>query len=212
MSANPEPEHASREKEWKGMKSYHEHLQLAAQDRSAKMTSAWLAEKIIKPLNPRSILEVGCGSGRNLRYIQKYIPQTKIFGIDINEDAINIAKKELGSVDASLTATSLYDLGRFKDNSIDVVFTSGVLMHVPHEKAPGVVREMHRIARYAVVHFELDGPSHDFDFHRYPRHYDELYKKIGIGITSYEVYPRSDFRSSSAAVSSFNHALLISML
>jgi hypothetical protein len=80
-------------------------------------------------------------------------------------------------------------------------------MHVPAPELEGVVREMHRIASHAVVHFELHGPSHTFDFHRYPRDYSAVYARLGLPVERYIVFPRSDFRSSTP---SFQHALLVS--
>jgi hypothetical protein len=101
---------------------------------------------------------------------------------------------------------SIYDLAHIPSQSVDIVLTSGVLMHVPEEKVGGVIREAHRIARMAVVHFELHGPSHSFDYHRYPRDYGALYSTLGLDGT-YTVFPRRDFRS--RTTQSFHHALLV---
>jgi len=55
--------------------------------------------------------------------------------------------------------------------------------------------------------FEDVGPAHDLDFHRYPRDYEGLYKKLGLPVERYEVFPVSDFRST--GVAPFHHALLV---
>jgi hypothetical protein len=85
---------------------------------------------------------------------------------------------------------SLYDLpdlGHF-----DVVFTMGVLMHVPHTDIGRVAGSLLERAS-TVVHYELHGESHDFDFHRYPRHYGNLYEALGVAV-SYRVRKRTTRR------------------
>jgi len=109
---------------------------------------------------------------------------------------------------ATVEVGSLYDLSGYADGSFDVVFTSGVLMHVPHDSVEATVREMHRLARRAVVHFELDGPSNSFDFHRYPRNYSALYQRLDMSVeVSYETFLPTDFRS--MGTGSFSLALLV---
>lgn len=181
------------------------------QDRTAHTVSEWLARDVFLPLRPSSILEIGCGSGRNLVYVGKYLPETEIMGIDINPKAVETANTELRGARASVRVGSVYELTEFADKSVDVVFSSGVLMHVPHDRVKGVVTEMHRIARRAVIHFELHGPAHHFDYHRYPRDYEQLYRELNLATIRvvYEVYPRPDFRGE--GTSSFNLALLTSI-
>jgi hypothetical protein len=68
---------------------------------------------------------------------------------------------------------------------------------------------MHARARLAVFHFELHGPAHSFDYHRYPRDYENLYRELNLGTrVTYEVFPTSDYRSQ--GLGHFNHALLVS--
>jgi hypothetical protein len=90
----------------------------------------------------------------------------------------------------------------------DVILTSGFLMHLPPSNVADVVRATHARARLAVVHFELHGPSHAFDYHRYPRDYAKLYEELNLGeAISYEIFPATDYRS--AGLGHFNHALLV---
>ncbi len=53
-------------------------------------------EKIIRRavgyINPYRILEVGCGTGRNLRSLQNFFPEAKITGLDLSADMLRIAK------------------------------------------------------------------------------------------------------------------------
>jgi SAM-dependent methyltransferase len=202
------PDADSREAFWGGVEDYHEHRELERQDPVAHRVSEWLAADVLAPLGS-SFLELGCGAGRNLRALQRCAPDAYLHGVDISAGAIRRAAEHVPGADVRVG--SLYELEGVADDSIDVVYTSGVLMHVPHAEVGGVVREMHRIARNAVVHFELHGPSHGFDFHRYPRDYEALYAGSGLSPhRSYDVYPPDDYRSTGLA--SFSHALLVARL
>lgn len=42
-----------------------------------------------------SVLEVGCGTGRNLRHLARAYPRAIITGIDLSEDMVRIARKKI---------------------------------------------------------------------------------------------------------------------
>jgi SAM-dependent methyltransferase len=198
---------SSASETWSKIVDYGQHLEISSQNKAALRISKWLANDIFKPKNPSSILELGCGAGRNLALIEQAIPDINMFGVDINESAVRIAKNEL-SPKAQVSVKSVYHLECFKTNSIDIIFTYGLLMHIPHDKVGRLILEMHRISRKWVVHFELHGPSHGFDYFRYPRNYKKIYDELKVTTkTSYQIFPYWDFRNISLI--SFNHALLI---
>jgi SAM-dependent methyltransferase len=193
----------SRGRAWASYSRYHEHLPIPEQDPRTNRISRWLAQEILS-FEPRHALELGCGAGRNLYWLEKAQPGIGLRGIEINPHAAALAR-EWGDVNEG----SIYELRHIPPKSIDVVFTSGVLMHVPSDRVESVIRSAHRIARKAVIHFELHGPSYSFDYHRYPRDYGHLYRRISLGTrVSYKVFPRWDFRS--RTTQSFRHALLVS--
>lgn len=204
LPADTKGETEGRQAAWAGYSGYHEHLPFAEQDSSATRVSRWLARTLL-PYRPSSVLELGCGSGRNLYWIARTIPHAQTLGVEINPEAVRESVRQ-GVV--GVRVGSLYDTHLVGTKSIDVALTSGVLMHVPAENVERVVREMHRIARVAVVHFELHGPSNPFDFHRYPRDYRALYERLDLPVSSYRVFPRWDYRS--RGTNSFRHALLVS--
>lgn len=49
-------------------------------------------------INPRRILEVGCGTGRNLRSLQRLFPEAEITGLDLSADMLRIAKTKTSGV------------------------------------------------------------------------------------------------------------------
>ncbi len=51
----------------------------------------------IKPLNPSRILEVGCGTGKNLVSLCQAFPDATIVGLDLSEAMLARSRKNLGS-------------------------------------------------------------------------------------------------------------------
>lgn len=186
---------------WRRIVDYQEHRPPAAQEETAVRRSAWLAQDVLAALGD-SFLELGCGAGRNLGALRAARPDAVLRGLEVNEAAASLARAH-----AEITLGSLYELSEWATTSVDVVFTSGVLMHVPHDEVERVVAAVQQAATRAVVHFELHGPSHRFDFHRYPRDYSAVYERLGTRADRYEIFSHRDYRSH--GVAPFHHALLV---
>ena len=58
-----------------------------------------IIELASKNSQPKKILEVGCGTGRNLSALAKTFPEAMITGLDLSSDMLNIAKNKLQSFD-----------------------------------------------------------------------------------------------------------------
>jgi len=71
-----------------------------------------------------SILEIGCGTGIDLRL---FTSEYQIHGIDLNDNALNIAKKKWPIV--NFKKGTITDLP-FEDSSIDFVFTHQLLNYL----------------------------------------------------------------------------------
>jgi len=48
--------------------------------------------------NPRQILEVGCGTGKNLACLANTFPKSLITGVDVSADMLTVAKRKLASI------------------------------------------------------------------------------------------------------------------
>ena len=92
--------------------------------------------QIIDITKPRSILEVGCNAGLNLRAIRHVAPEVNLCGCDINQTALEAAADD-GHVVAE---ASIFDLGNAWWEKFDLVFTSGVLIHVASEDIERAMR------------------------------------------------------------------------
>lgn len=95
-SLKPGVEHERATRYWAGLESYHSTNDT---DEVAIQRSRWLAEEVLAPLQLKSILELGCNTGRNLFYIGKSIPGIRLGGIDVNEKALEVAKQNLPYAD-----------------------------------------------------------------------------------------------------------------
>lgn len=155
----------------------------------------WLLEEISN-LNPKNILEVGCGFGRNLDFIYKNLKSPlKIFGLDLSEEFLKKALKYVDSniplVCADITALP------FLDDSVDFVFTYGTLMHVPHQSIKGAIKELKRICKKDLVIVEevflssKDKNSLQLNDYTFIHNYKNLIAEAGFKIK--EIKKDNDF-------------------
>ncbi|WP_148702722.1 class I SAM-dependent methyltransferase [Nitrosopumilus piranensis] len=95
-----------------------------------------------------SVLEVGCGTGIDLRLF----PETfQIYGADPNEYALDIAKEKLPV--ANFKKGIITDLP-FEDSSIDFVFTHGLLNYLDDDTLEKGIAEMYRVTGKYIMNCE----------------------------------------------------------
>jgi ubiquinone/menaquinone biosynthesis C-methylase UbiE len=103
--------------------------------------------KIIKEINPVSILDAGCGEGFIIKLISENIEdELKISGFDLSEQAVGFAGK--ANKDADIKAASIYNIP-FEENSFDLVICSEVLEHL--EKPEEALKEINRVAKRNII-------------------------------------------------------------
>ncbi|TET73473.1 MAG: class I SAM-dependent methyltransferase [Candidatus Aminicenantes bacterium] len=102
-------------------------------------------------LSISSVLDIGCGTGRGVKFFLERYPSIKVHGIDPVQKLLSKAEQK-GIPSDILTRGNGYSLP-FRDGSFDVVCTLGVLHHVKYPNK--VVKEMLRVANKAV--FIADG-------------------------------------------------------
>jgi pseudaminic acid biosynthesis-associated methylase len=104
----------------------------------------------------RTVLEVGCGFGANLRWLLAALPGGRVSGVDVNALALDQART------AAPTATLLRAAARalpFQRHAFDLVLTVAVLIHQPDESLPSVVDELGRCSRRWVMCGEYFAPE-----------------------------------------------------
>jgi pseudaminic acid biosynthesis-associated methylase len=95
------------------------------------------------------ILEIGCNRGMQLDKLYE-MGYKNLWGIEINKKALAIARK---SARYNVVEATAFDIP-FKDNYFDVVFTSGVLIHIRPDDLPKAVAEIGRVTRKYIWGFE----------------------------------------------------------
>jgi len=99
-------------------------------------------------LHCTSVLEIGCGTGIDLRLF----PDTfQIYGIDLNDKALRIAQEKLPI--ANFEKGSITELP-FEDSSIDFVFTHGLMNYLDVETVEKGVAEMFRVSTKWIMNCE----------------------------------------------------------
>lgn len=90
---------------------------------------------------PRRVLEFGCNVGQNLLAIRERAAEVELVGIDINADAVEAGRRDLG---LDLRVADEDYLARQDDDAFDVVFTVSVFDHLPAPAEP--FRQVLRLA------------------------------------------------------------------
>jgi pseudaminic acid biosynthesis-associated methylase len=114
------------------------------------ITRTELNEEFLSNVDKKSrILEIGCNRANQLHVLQTQGFES-LWGIEINKKAIEIGRENKSF---NLVEASAFDLP-FKTNYFEVVFTSGVLIHIAPDNLSKVITEMYRVSKRYLWCFE----------------------------------------------------------
>jgi len=123
--------------------------------------------------NGINVLDIGCGTGAHLKIYQN--ENCKVFGVDLSEAMLNVAKIKLGK-DADLRLCDATNTG-YSDKKFDLILSSTVLHEMSQQVRIGVLKEAKRILKD-------DGRIILIDFHPGPlTKFKGIYSKIIITIS-----------------------------
>lgn len=102
---------------------------------------------IFKKHRVKKVLDLSCGTGRHLVYLAKN--DFDVYGIDIAEDGIKIAKKWLKeeNLKANLKIGSIYKRLPYKDNFFDAIISTHSLHHERINNIRKAILETERILK-----------------------------------------------------------------
>jgi pseudaminic acid biosynthesis-associated methylase len=106
------------------------------------------------PVDSR-ILEVGCNIANQLLLLQQ-LGYSELHGVEVQSYALTVARSRTENI--SLLQGTAFDLP-YKDGFFDLVFTSGVLIHVAPADLPAALDEIHRCARTYILGSEYYAPT-----------------------------------------------------
>ena len=104
------------------------------------------------------ILEVGTNRGNQLLLLQE-AGFTNLYGIEPMDYAIGIFREREQLHKINIIKGTVFDLP-FKNNFFDIVFTSGVLIHIAPEEIQQAMVEIHRCSKEYIWGFEYFADEH----------------------------------------------------
>ncbi|MEW6620595.1 MAG: methyltransferase domain-containing protein [bacterium] len=125
-----------------------------------------------------SLIEIGCGAGPNLYLIAKRFPKVKLYGIDINKNAVEVGRNFFaaeGINSVSLGVGKSENLCSFSDKSIDLALTDAVLIYIAPDKIEKVIKQLVRVVRKTLIFVEWHSNSQTSI---YNDHWAHNYKNI----------------------------------
>jgi len=142
-----------------------------------------LFQELILPKRGQ-ILDLSCGECFLLEMIQKNYPNLELFGLDVSEEAIKLAKTKLPNANF---ITAKADETHLNSSEFDVVICSMSLHH--YEKAGKTLLEVHRILKPTGKFYLMDViPKNKLSQYIYnfigcpePYHFEKFYTLEEIG-------------------------------
>jgi trans-aconitate methyltransferase len=103
-----------------------------------------------RPLwEPEKILDWGCGCGRVIAQLRKLLPRERIFGCDIDDEAIAWNRKHLPG--SSSLRIAPYPPTIYPDGEFDVIYGISVMTHLDEKTHFCWLQELQRIARSGAI-------------------------------------------------------------
>ncbi|MDF0681308.1 MAG: methyltransferase domain-containing protein [Candidatus Nitrosocosmicus sp.] len=96
------------------------------------------------------ILEIGCNIGNQLKLLQS-LGFKNLWGLDILEEAVETAKKNTKGI--NIIKSSAFDIP-FKNRYFDLVYTSGVLIHINPNNLNNVLESIYSLSSRYIWCFE----------------------------------------------------------
>lgn len=136
--------------------------------------SEWMADQIAR-YEPTSILEIGCGYGKQLRALRNRL-DIPLVGLDFSRSQLQQGSRYLADLEDLQLVLGRGDQLPFADDSFDLVLTSAVILHNPPRLAERIRQEVLRVARRWAAHNE----DTDFSYNRYGYDTAAWYVERGI--------------------------------
>ncbi|MBN1994969.1 MAG: methyltransferase domain-containing protein [Anaerolineae bacterium] len=115
------------------------------------LTRTELNQRFLKGIDPSiRILEVGSNVGNQLLCLQQ-MGFRNLYGIELQSYAVELSKSRTRQI--NIIEGSAFDIP-YEDDYFDLVFTSGVLIHISPADMAGALQEIYRCAKHYIWGFE----------------------------------------------------------
>ena len=144
------------------------------------------------------ILEVGCNIGNQLLCLRQ-MGFDNLYGIDPQDYAVELAKKRLKGI--QVIKGNIFDIP-FKDRFFDLVFTSGVLIHISPRNIKKALKEIYRCSGKYIWGYEYYSERYQEIPYRGEKHllwkadfarlFKEVFPKLKIAKVTHLKYLQND--------------------
>lgn len=97
-------------------------------------------------LNPNTVLDIGCGTGKLVKALRRF--GIEAYGVEISEDAVKLAQPHIRQYLKKGDITKL----PYEDNQFDLVVTFDVLEHMEKSKIRKAIDESIRVSKKHILH------------------------------------------------------------
>ncbi len=139
--------------------------------------SEWLADRVAS-YRPASVLEVGCGYGKQLGLLRDRLPGVPLVGVDFSPSQLGQARRHLDGAEGAALALATGLRLPFPDGCFDLVLTSAVILHNPPRAAERIRREVIRVTRRLAAHNE----DTDVSYNRFGYDTAAWYRAEGLAL------------------------------
>ena len=113
----------------------------------------------IENIKPTTIIDIGCGYGRYLKYINNHFSDIELTGVDISYKQIEQATEYCNNdPNIKLIVIDGKTLP-FKNNSFDLTFTFGCLSALPYNRIAAFYKEIKRVTSTFGLFLECNKPE-----------------------------------------------------
>jgi len=156
-----------------------------------------IANDIVEKMGNGTILDLGSGTGYLSIEIAKRSPSLQVYGIDLGRQMVRIARRHAKGVDNARFVFGNAAKLPFKDNSIDLVISTGASHHW---KAPRMVfDECYRVLKTGREAWIYDGCPEVFsnraDRRKMNEEYGFLVGRLGYRVSTLHGFSREEYQT-----------------
>jgi len=137
--------------------------------------------KLLKKNKWKRILEVGCGSGRLTRHLATLPDIEKFVAIDISQDLVDNAKKNLSNFRIEFHCTDLESFSA--DDKFDLIFSCEVMQHIPSNEIEQILKKLVSLCTKKIVlveSYELNKINFSSGGYFFIHDYESIFKKNNV--------------------------------
>lgn len=89
-----------------------------------------------------TLLNFGCGTGSSEKHIRRYLPNVAIYGVDVSEESVKVARETNSEFD-NMTFAPFDGIHIPFDIKFDIIFVANVFHHIRRDKHAEVLKNLH---------------------------------------------------------------------